>query len=264
MTQVTLRQVDGGGNTSPSPPTGKKGFKLDKKMLYIIGGVVVVIALLFTRKQATTEETYQELPVDYPLATKGVSNGVDVQAQLDQFGSIISNSVDATLTQAIKEMQNSTTSALTEQNSQINNVLSDWTSKYNDQMGNLHGQMNEIGQMNNGLYNQIQQNMAEQLASLAQQQSSLNVNLTPSISGTVVQKPPINMGSVGGIISGSGSSAISKPPSGTLSKPSSNSSSSSSSNSTSSSSNSSSSGSKGVSQSAIQNLKDKVNNAKNK
>lgn len=257
MTQVTLRQVDGGGSTSPSPPTGKKGFKLDKKMLYIIGGVVVVLVLLFTRKQATTEETYQELPVDYPLATKGVSNGVDVQAQLDQFGSIISNSVDATLSQAIKEMQNSTNSVLAEQNSQIKNTLSDWGSKYNDQMGNLHGQMNEIGQMNNGLYNQIQQNMAEQLASLAQQQSSLNVNLTPSISGTVVQKPPINMGSVGGAISGSGTSAISKPPSGTINKVTSNSSSS-------SSSSSSNSGSKGVSQSAIQNLKDKVNNAKNK
>lgn len=192
MSQVTLRQVGDGGGGSPSPPT-KKGFKFDKKMLYILGGLAVVVALLFTRKQASVE-TYQELPVEYPIGAQGVSNGVDVQSQLDQFGSIISNSVDATLSQAMKEMQNNTNSLLTEQNNAINDKLKDFGSNYNDQMSNLHGQMNDLGQMNSSLFNQIQQNMAEQLASLRQQQSSMNVDLTPSVSGSI-KTPAVNKAS---------------------------------------------------------------------
>lgn len=118
----------GGGGASPLSP--KKKIKLNKKTVMIYGGVAVgafALMSVLMRKTTSTEAggtaiISEELP----------SNSADVQAQLQNFESILTGYVDQSLGQAFSEIEASQNVYLGEVTSLLAQQKSDYTSQLND------------------------------------------------------------------------------------------------------------------------------------
>jgi hypothetical protein len=91
-------EMQSGGGSSPgggpAPSSRKKGFKVDKTIIYVVGAVVIVIFLLIKGKSNTQA---QETPAETYITDGYPDNNVNTQAQLSNFQDIMTGQVDATL-----------------------------------------------------------------------------------------------------------------------------------------------------------------------
>lgn len=98
MAAPQLEIVQGGGGSSPSTskPMFKVGkFKVTKPMFYI-GGALLVLALVVVSKNRQSTNV-QSATIGYPDGTAMIENGVDVQAQMQQYGGLLAQDMAYTL-----------------------------------------------------------------------------------------------------------------------------------------------------------------------
>lgn len=156
--QLEVVQQGGGG----SPPSSKKmftigNFKVSKPMFYVVGIIVVLLLVIYVKSKQTAQ-VYSR-PIDYPNGTEMIDNGVDVEAQLQQFGSIMGLHMSSTL----KGYDNDLNKMMTEFRNEQNTVLSDLKSE------------------NAALQKSLQDLISSQLQTLQKQNESITQTYQPSM-----------------------------------------------------------------------------------
>lgn len=174
MSDFQINKVGGGDIPRPS-----KKFKLSKPMILIGGGVIIVLFLLLNSRRSSSQEVaggdgVEGVPVGYP---GGIENGVDVQSQLDQFGSIMTGQLDAALNSALTQIRSEQQQAATDLLGQVTEKINGTVGNVNDQLGDFNEVITDIGEANKEYQDKITENLNKQLEELNKKNEQLQTDL---------------------------------------------------------------------------------------